>query len=707
MRGDKITALVAGGVVAVLALAAAVFGVGVSSANPKLADVGAWLWTKARGKVVHVNGLSGEVDGYLNDKRGRPMKVVQDGSNVLLVDDSTGFVSRIEPSQLTVSQTRNFGAAGLQLVVSGSTAYAVDPQGSVQRIDPVTLNSVGAPLDLPGPLGSARIDGGGRLWVPVTATGEAVPIRAGVKERAVKAGEAGEELSVTIAGGLPVITNTRAASTVVIGADGGAGEITLPKEVAQAAEGGVLTPASTEGSLVPILTPGRHGLLVVIDTMSNAVLTTKLAVTDAGVPQVLGAKVYVPDQRTGAMIVWDTAAGGDPVRMQVAERPGPIEVFVKDGLLWANDENGDKAVVIDPEGRRHAVDKDDTDVPGPTRTPKPRPTPKTVPSSTAPDLDPDPTENAEEPTRTVEAQPTRSPQSKPTPSETPTPTPTPSRTPTPTPSPTAPGAPGSVSVKSGPGKVDVMFSPSTGGKVEKYTLKASGAGKVTPESVGPEGPFQFEYTSDQCADVSFTVVAHWEGGEVESQSSASGMPCVAPGAPTNFQAKAKNKGADLSWGAPENAAGQGVTYALSGAATNDAIQGTSFSAEGLKNAAKHEFTLKAKNAAGESQTTATTSVDLAYPKKAYQNANNNQTNSKIQCGPQGGCEVGSIPKGQYISITVICQTRGKSVTESETGETTDVWNRIEWNGGTAYISDTLMAIPGSGLAADGLYECEN
>ncbi|MFC6899910.1 hypothetical protein ACFQGX_32050 [Nonomuraea dietziae] len=149
MRGDKITALVAGGVVAVLAVAAAVFGVGVSSANPKLADVGAWLWTKARGKVVHVNGLSGEVDGYLNDKRGRPMKVVQDGSNVLLVDDSTGFVSRIEPSQLTVSQTRNFGAAGLQLVVSGSTAYAVDPEGSVQRIDPVTLNSVGAPLDLP------------------------------------------------------------------------------------------------------------------------------------------------------------------------------------------------------------------------------------------------------------------------------------------------------------------------------------------------------------------------------------------------------------------------------------------------------------------------------------------------------------------------------------------------------------------------------
>ncbi|MFD1934180.1 hypothetical protein ACFSKW_22180 [Nonomuraea mangrovi] len=704
MRGDKVTALVAGGVVAILAVAAAVFGVGVSSANPKLADVGAWLWSKAKGRVVHVNGLSGEVDGYLDDKPGKSMKVVQDGTNVLLVDSRTGFVGRIEPSQLTVSQTKNFGAAGLQLVVSGSDAYAVDPRGRVQRIDPVTLNTTGTPLDLPGPLGSARIDGGRRLWVPVTATGEAVPVRAGVKERAVKVGEAGEELAITIAGGLPVITNTRAASTVIIGADGGAGEITLPKEVAQAGKGGVLTPASTEGSLVPILTPGRDGLLVVIDTMSNAVQTTDLSVREAGVPQVLGTKVYVPDQRAGAMIVWDTAAGGDPVRMQVADRPGPIEVFVKDGLLWANDENGDRAVVIDPEGRRHAVDKDDTDVPGPTRTPKPRPTPTTVPTSTVPDPDPEPESTRTVPDPTEEApEPTRTARKKPTPSQ----TPTPSETPTPTPSPSAPGAPGSVSAKSGPGKVDVTFGASTGGKVEKYTLKASGQGKVIPESVGPEGPFQFEYASEQCAEVSFTVVAHWAGGEVESQSSASAMPCVAPGAPTNFQAKAKNKGADLTWGAPENAAGQGVTYVLSGAASNNGIEGTSFGAEGLRNDAKHEFSLKAKNAAGESQTAATATADLAYPKKAYQNANNNQTDSLIQCGPQGGCEVGRIPKGQYRSLTVICQTKGRSVSESESGESSDVWNRIEWNGGVAYISDTLMAIPGSGLAADGLYECEN
>ncbi|NUT44816.1 MAG: hypothetical protein HOV86_32960, partial [Thermoactinospora sp.] len=591
----------------ILVAGAAWFGVGVSSANPKLADVGAWLWTKARGKIVHVNGLSGEVDGYLDDKAGKQLRVVQDGSNVLLVDDRTGFVSRVEPSQLTVTQTRDLGAAGLQLAVSGGTGYAVDPAaGRVQRIDPVTLNAVGAPITLPGPLGAARIDGGGRLWVPVTAKGEVVPVTGGVAATPIKVGEPGEELAVTIAGGLPVVVNTRAATATTIGSDGGVGEITLPKGVAQAAKGGVLTPAMTEGPLVPVLTAGDSGLLVVIDTASNAVLSTKFAVDDPttlGVPQVLGSKVYVPDKGSGALIVWDSAAGGQPTTLQVAAEPGPVDVFVKDGLLWANDENGDKALVIDPEGRKHDVDKDDSDVPGPTSTPKPKtPRPEPTITDTQPD-EPVQTDDPE-PTRTRQAEPPRRPTRTATP--TPTPTSTPTSTPTPTPTPTAaPNAPGAVSARSGPGRVTVTFSPSTGGQVERYTLKATGDGRPEPESVDGDGPFQFEFTGGDCAkEYTFVVVAHWSGGEVESEPSAGARPCVAPGAPSDFAAKARNRGAELTWNAPAGG-DDGTTYQLSGAATNDAIKGTSFTVDGLKNNAKYAFKLKAKNAAGESPDVAT------------------------------------------------------------------------------------------------------
>lgn len=698
LRGDRATAVIAGAAAAVLVAVAAWFGVGVSSANPKLADVGAWLWTAARGKIVHVNGLSGEVDGYLDDKAGRRLRVVQDGGHVLLVDDATGFVSRVEPSQLSVSQTRDFGAAGMQLAMSGDTAYAVDPAtGKIQQIDPVTLGTVGAAVTLPGPLGAARVDGGGRLWVPVTAKGQVVPVANGAADEPVKVGEPGEELSVTIAGGLPVVVNSRAATATVIGSDGGVGEITLPKEVAQAAKGGALTPASTEGSLVPILSAGRSGLIVVIDTGSNSVLSTRFAAddpADLGVPQVLGSKVYVPDHGSGSLIVWDSATGGQPTTLRVAQRPGPVDVFVKDGLLWANDENGDKAVVIDPEGRKHDVDKGDSDVPGPSNTPKPKQSPRTEPTQADTPPEPDPVPDPAETTERARPTPTRE-----------TPAETPKQTPTPTPSASAPSAPGAVTARSGPGTVTVTFSAATGGKVGRYTLRTSGDGRSTPQSVDADGPFRFEFTGGDCAnEYTFTVVAHWSGGEVESEPSAGVRPCVAPGSPGGFAAKARNRGAELTWTAPEGA-GDDTTYELTGAATKDGVKGTSFTADGLKNNQKHTFSLKARNAAGESPDVATAEVDLAYPRQQYKNASNDDTNTLIRTTPSTSGTAGTIPKGQYITLTVICQVKGTSYTDTSTGRTSDVWNRIESQYGNGYLNDTLVATPDGGFPEGPLFEC--
>jgi hypothetical protein len=202
------------------------------------------------------------------------------------------------------------------------------------------------------------------------------------------------------------------------------------------------------------------------------------------------------------------------------------------------------------------------------------------------------------------------------------------------------------------------------------------------------------------------VVAHWAGGEVESQPSAGAKPCVAPGSPTGFAAKAKNRGAELSWSAPANA-DDGVTYELTGAATNNGIKGTSFTVDGLKNNQKHAFKLKAKNAAGESPDVATTEVDLAYPRQQYKNKNNDQTNTLIRPTPakNGDDNVGKIPQGQYITVTVICQVKGQSVAESQDGSTSDIWNKVETQYGNGWLSDTLVATPDGGFPEGPLFEC--
>ncbi|RCG29414.1 fibronectin type III domain-containing protein [Sphaerisporangium album] len=711
-RGDRLTGVIAAVVVGALGVTAALVGVGVSSASPRLADIGAWLWSSHTGSVVHANGLSGKVDGRIDKVAGagRDLDIVQDGTTVLLVDRATGAVSRIEPSRLTIVQTRDFKAARLQVVVAGDAAYAVDPEGTVQRIDPATLNAVGAPVTLPRPLGRAAFDGGGTLWVPVPARGQVVPIHGGVKGREVPAGDAGDPLSLTVAGGLPVVVNTRAANAVTIGADGTRSRFTLPEAVTSAGHGGVLSPAMTEGSTVPLLVPGPDGLLLLLDSASGQIAQTKLAqVVDdpsaLGVPQVLGSRAYIPDTGSGRLIVWDAAAKGFVTPIQVTKHKGDFEVFVRDGLLWANE--GDGAVVVDPEGREQRVQKDDPDVPGPTRTPRPEPTPSAPPTDdgSPPPSDPpvsDPTGRDPTPTRSRDAVP---PEATPTPERTRTRGPSPTASPTPS----APGAPGSVSVQSGPGRIDVTFSPSAGGRVDHYTLTASApGGDVTPARVGGKGPFRFQVTGGDCAkEYTFVVVAHWKGGEVSSEPSGAAKPCVAPAAPANFRATPKNHGADLSWDAPGNARGSDTTYSLSGAAAKDGITATSFGVDGLKNAQRYDFVLKAKNAAGEGQATASATADLAYPRRAYENAYNDQTDTIIRPGTGKTGEVGRIPRGQYRSITVICQLKGDSVTEADSGETSDVWDRIEWNGGVAYLSDTLMKTPRGGFPAAPLFQCDD
>jgi hypothetical protein len=262
-----------------------------------------------------------------------------------------------------------------------------------------------------------------------------------------------------------------------------------------------------------------------------------------------------------------------------------------------------------------------------------------------------------------------------------------------------------VTARSGPGKVTVTFSESTGGEVERYTLKTSGDGRSTPQSVDADGPFQFEFTGGDCAnEYTFTVVAHWSGGEVESEPSAGVRPCVAPGSPTGFAAKARNRGAELTWTAPEGA-DDATTYELTGAATNSGIKGTSFTVDGLKNNQKHAFKLKARNAAGESPDVATAEVDLAYPRQQYKNASNDDTNTLIRPGPSTSGTAGTIPKGQYITLTVICQVKGASYTDSSTGRTSDVWNRIESQYGNGYLNDTLVATPDGGFPEGPLFEC--
>lgn len=719
--GKRTAGIVASVLVAVLVGAGLVLGEGVSSARPKLSDVGAWLASAMNGEVVHANGLSGQVDGRVDlaSAGGQALKVVQDGDSVLVVDESTGKVSRIDPAQLEVAQTGTVGAGGTQLVTGAGKAYAIDPRaGTVQRLDPLTISTMGPPIALKPPLGQAGLDKNGTLWVPVPEEGTLVQVNGAQQGKAVTVGEPGDPLTLTIANGVPLVTNASAASATVIGSTGTRLQVSLPSTVTGAVSGGLLVPAVVESQIVPVLAP-EEGALVLVDTASGALTTVAVKGGKLRAPQALGRRVYIADESTGRLIVYDTVAKKFEPDKVVTGNPGPLEVFVKDGLLWVNDQFSETALVIEQDGRGHRVGKYDEAL-DQKDTPTPLPIPTYTPTVVQPTIVPTqgtkrPTSKPTSvPTRTKTAVPTVTVTATPTPTATPEPTrtatPTPTSTPTPTPTPTpkvTPDPPGTVTANSGPGWMEIVFTPSGKGDVTGYSLKgAPGGADVTPVRVRPDGPFQFRVTGGRCdEEYTFRVAAEYDGGEVESAPSIPVRPCVAPGRPAAFAAKAKNHGADLTWSAPENA--KDATYVLEGPGQHPAtLDGTGAEVTGLKNGQSYTWTLRAKNAAGESQDRAEATADLRPPPAQFHNANNDHRDTLIRSGPDAGAETGKIPRGEYITMTVLCQQKGASYTDTDTGMSSDVWNKVESGRGNGWLNDVLMDTPKGGFPAAPLWECE-
>ena len=114
----------------------------------------------------------------------------------------------------------------------------------------------------------------------------------------------------------------------------------------------------------------------------------------------------------------------------------------------------------------------------------------------------------------------------------------------------------------------------------------------------------------------------------------------------------------------------------------------------------------AKNAAGESAERAEASADLQPPPATFRNANNDDTNTIIRPSPSRSGDGPRIPKGEYIDITVLCQVKGEAYTDEFTGQSSDVWDKIQSSRGNGYLNDVLMTTPKGGFPAAPLWECQ-
>lgn len=671
--GNRVTGCIAVCAVGALVGTSLAVGAGASGARPRLADIGAWLTSSGKGEVTHAHGLTGEVDGRVvlpAGMEGHPVSVAQEGDTTLVLDERTGRVVRLDAAQLTAAQSADYGAAGLQLVSGGASAYVVDPaQGTVQRIDPAMTTAKSPPVELGAQPGAAVVDGEGTLWVPLPGRGTVVPFVEGRKGTAIEVAEAGHALTLTLADGRPVVTDGTAAAMKVLTVTGVQRTFDLGDAIAGADPADVLVPAGTDGSAVPVLAAGS-GDLVVVDVRSGHTVRARVPMEggDPGAPQLLGKRAYIPDESTGRLLAYDTSLSALAAPVRITGGAGELELFVRDGLLWANDPDGATAAVIDADGEVRHIGKYGTDVPS-ARKPGDEPVEDSVPTGGTVPVPGAPASGV--PSDGASGGPSAPASGEPS-------GPTPTR---PGPEPGAPGAPQAESLSGG---IRITFAEALGATPRRYVLKGAAPDQtVTPKEVGPDGPFAFEVRGGSCEkQYSFTVVAEYGGGKPgeESAPSALARPCVAPGAPreVTFTAAEGGHGGTVAWLPPHGVSGS-VTYTINGPGGTAETTEPSHTYAGLSNGIKRGVAVMASNAAG-SGAAASGWIDLYPPAQQMKIVNNKPTGGDlgIRTKPhstQGG-RAGSIPEGENPPVTVHCSMKGQEVTIDN--KTTDVWARLTY-----------------------------
>ncbi len=342
---------------------AALFGSANSRVLHEMLDGGAWLWNSATENILHANGLTGELDAQgarLENSEGDEVEVIQRADGLYLHNKTTGELYRIDEATMD-SAGRQIGR-GVKFVVAGSNAWYVNMgEGSVTPADPETLKSSGQTVELGDPVQQALGDSQEHLW-GLTEGGQLVA----VDEEVLVAHEldsTGSALWLSMLDGEPVIFDQESLTVEVVALD----DVGAPRALPSGAGQSFWLAEELEGRVL-WLSSKAGGKVVWVDVDSGDAGVVELPGTDGhdlGPPLVAGTSVYVLDHTDGVVARID-GDGRRLVERAVVSFEGEdedgdgfrdVDVFVKDGMLWINDPDGQEALAIDQQGQPRRIQK--------------------------------------------------------------------------------------------------------------------------------------------------------------------------------------------------------------------------------------------------------------------------------------------------------------------------------------------------------------
>jgi hypothetical protein len=336
---------------------AAVTLIGMDDGSPvqsvRMLSGAAWLPSSKVGQLTLLDGSSTEVAAQVqvaaaNDQ----LDVVQQGSHAYAIDRTAGTMRRVDGAtfEMTTSEAPIPDArTGLTAFAAPETLYTMDTKrGVLAVVDPRTLArrgdlfSVGADLDA----GAATVDDAGRLWLIDHTTGDLTRIAAG--SRAIYRGVTSPGRSVlSVADGNPVIVNTDDRKAVTVDATTGKLVGTFDMDLRQ----GDTVQVSGSPHSQRVYVVASRGVLTICDlkagTCDTAVPLNSGSTLGAAVEA--GNRVFVPDFATGQ--VWIVDLSNHSARhTQVLTPPSQFQLLTRDGMVFFNDPNSERAGVIQFDG---------------------------------------------------------------------------------------------------------------------------------------------------------------------------------------------------------------------------------------------------------------------------------------------------------------------------------------------------------------------